>query len=97
MIISSFLRAYTNSQQERRRVSAPSDPPSGSSNSRGPRRKHRARDWRLKKRAGENSSSGSGSGTATSDEIGNATPAPPVNTPSEGAQTATTIRFAPGF
>ncbi len=77
----------TDNEQQRRRVSAPSDPPV----SQDPRinRNRRNRHWRLKNRAAENagsrttpaSISASGtSGEASADDI-----APPVSSPAAGA------------
>jgi len=86
-----------------RRVSAPSDPPIGSQESRG--RYRRARHWRLKNRAADNGASGSGSragttsssGTTSSDQVStDEMTAAPVTTPAEGVQMKIpVIRFAP--
>ncbi|KAF4633947.1 hypothetical protein G7Y89_g4170 [Cudoniella acicularis] len=80
----------------RRRVSAPSDPPTGSQDSRGPRSR-RARHWRLRNRTGESAGSGGGSGVTTSSAEDTASPPAPVTSPAEGISTnGSTIRFAPG-
>ncbi|TAQ86264.1 hypothetical protein B7494_g5424 [Chlorociboria aeruginascens] len=83
-----------------RRVSAPSDPPTGPQDVRGSRvRRHR--HWRLKNRAAEDAGSChvSVSGTTTSGAStdGVTSPTAPITTPVSGVPASgTTVRFAPG-
>ncbi|TVY92310.1 Heavy metal tolerance protein [Lachnellula willkommii] len=86
-----------NTGMQRRRVSAPSDPPSGPQDSRRARPR-RTRHWRLKNRAAENGSS-TLSGAMTSGETSafDDRPAAPLASPAEGApQNSTAVSFAPG-
>ncbi|CAG8981855.1 hypothetical protein HYALB_00009530 [Hymenoscyphus albidus] len=85
---------------QRRRVSAPSDPPTGSQDSK-TGRSRRTRHWRLRNRAAENSASGAGSGVGssyeTSGDDANCLPAP-VTSPAGGvvATNSNSVRFAAG-
>ncbi|TVY17749.1 Heavy metal tolerance protein [Lachnellula arida] len=86
-----------NTGMQRRRVSAPSDPPSAPQDSRRARPR-RTRHWRLKNRAAENGSS-TLSGAMTSGETSafDDRPIAPLASPAEGApQNSTAVSFAPG-
>jgi hypothetical protein len=97
--VPSSLSFYdSNTMQQRRRVSAPSDPPTAP-DARGPRRRNR--HWRLRNRAAEIGGSGntstSASGEASTDEIHG--PAPPVPSPTivvlQRRNTTPRVTFAP--
>lgn len=89
---------------QRRRVSAPSDPPSASQDTRpsahGGRVK-RTRHWRMKNKAAENSGSGTASGAMSSNETStddHTPPNAPVTSPAERVDDhhQTSVKFAPG-
>ncbi|TVY75636.1 Heavy metal tolerance protein [Lachnellula suecica] len=85
-----------NSGMQRRRVSAPSDPPASQETRTRPRR---TRHWRLKHRAADNAASGSASAATTSGEASTSDerPTAPVTTPAEGVpRVSGGITFAPG-
>jgi hypothetical protein len=88
-------RYQANYQQQRRRVSAPSDPPVSSQDTHG-KRARRNRHWRLKNRgtgnAGTSTSAATSSGEVSTDDRVTV----PTTSPVEGPQQTTTIRFAPG-
>ncbi|TVY34653.1 Heavy metal tolerance protein [Lachnellula subtilissima] len=101
MVVSPFgvLGILANYKKQRRRVSAPSNPPSTPEDSRRARaRPRRTRHWRLKNRAAENGTS-TLSGATTSGEASafEDRPAAPLASPASGApQSSTAITFAPG-
>jgi hypothetical protein len=81
------LTSYAYSRQQQRRVSAPSDPPSTTQESRANRHR-RNRHWRMKNRGGESSGSANASGTGSSAEASSdshSMPAPPNPTPAAGS------------
>ena len=87
--------------QSRRRVSAPSDPPSSTQEIQD-NRSRRVRHWRVRKGAPGDSGSGLGSNVSTLGSYGTSTDdttsyAGPTTSPAAGLpKSSTSIRFAPG-